>query len=250
MKKNILYILLLSLCLLVSCRSIMYRLIAKGTNAPDKAASMLNQKTGQHVIVVPLMHTGTEDYYKKVKDYLTCLRNDGYIVYYEGIGTVDFKLLADSLRPKYDTIQRKFRKVTGMHLTGYDETNNQSLPFKTKGTQVAETPELKGITDNDIHADFFIAELVKRYETAKGEIVLTDYDFQTDLLAKYKLSRAERKKYSSFFMLQTLRNNYVGELLKTYQHPKVVIAYGAGHYWFLIAKLQDLGFEKIEKNEN
>ena len=51
-------------------------------------------------------------------------------------------------------------------------------------------------------------------------------------------------------MLQTLRNNYVGELLKTYQHPKVVIAYGAGHYWFLIAKLQDLGFEKIEKNEN
>ena len=147
---------------MVSCRSIMYRLIAKGTNAPDKAASMLNQKTGQHVIVVPLMHTGTEDYYKKVKDYLTCLRNDGYIVYYEGIGTVDFKLLADSLRPKYDTIQRKFRKVTGMHLTGYDETNNQSLPFKTKGTQVAETPELKGITDNDIHADFFIAELVKR----------------------------------------------------------------------------------------
>lgn len=235
---------------MVSCRSIMYRLIAKGTNAPDKAALMLNQKTGQHVIVVPLMHTGTEDYYKKVKDYLITLRNGGYVVYYEGIGTVDPQLLTDSLRPKYDTIQRKFRKVTGMHLTDYDETNNQSLPFKTKGKQVTETPELKGITNRDLHADLFITELVKRYEVDKGEIVLTDYDFQTDLLAKYKLPRTEQGKYSSFHMLQTLRNEYVGELLQKYQHPKVVIAYGAGHYWFLIAILQNMGFEKIEKNEN
>lgn len=237
-------ILFLSLSLLLSCRSIMYSLVSKGANAPDKAASMFDPATGRDVIVIPLMHTGTEDYYKKVKDYLTTLRNDGYVVYYEGIGTADFQLLADSLRSRYDTIQRKFRKVTGMHLTGYDETDNKSLPFKTRGGQVAETPELKGITDKDIHADLSIAELIKRYEAAKGEIVLTDYDFQTDLLGKYKLPRAERKKYSSFFMLQTLRNEYVEELLQKYRHPKVVIAYGAGHYWFLIAILQNMGFEK------
>ncbi len=250
MKKTIPYILLLSLSMLVSCRSIMYSLVAKGKNAPEKATLMSNQTTGQKVIVVPLMHTGTKSYYKEVKDYLTTLRNDGYVVYYEGIGTIDPQLLADSLRPKYDTIQRKFRKVTGMHLTGYDEIDNRSLPFKTRGEQVAETPELKGITDKDIHADFSIAELVKRYEDAKGEIVLTDYDFKTDLSAKYKLPRKEREKYSSFFMLQTLRNDYIGELLQKYQHPKVAIAYGAGHYWFLYAMLRDMGFEKIEKNEN
>lgn len=231
----------------MSCRPIIYAVFLPGRTVVDKATLMVNPTEEREVILIPMMHTGRPAYYQKVKNYLDTLRHKGYIVYYEGIGTVNSQMLPDSLRPKYDTIQRKFRRVTGMHLTGYDRKDNLSLPFKTKGNQVTETPKVKGITKEDIHADLFIAELIKRYEAAKGEIVLTEYDFQTGLLEKYKLSRQEKEQYSSFFMLQELRNEYVIELFRTYRHPKVAIVYGAGHFWFLYAKIRDMGFEEVKK---
>lgn len=48
-------------------------------------------------------------------------------------------------------------------------------------------------------------------------------------------------------MLQELRNEYVSELYRTYRHPKVAIVYGAGHFWFLYAKIRDMGFEEVKK---
>lgn len=249
MKKNSFFTLLLFSSVLMSCRPMIYAVFLQGRTVVDKATLMVNHTEGREVILIPMMHTGRPAYYQKVKNYLDTLRHRGYIVYYEGIGTVDPRMLPDSLRPKYDTIQRKFRRVTGMHLTGYDRKDNPSLPFKTKGKQVTETPELKGITKEDIHADLFIAELIKRYEAVKGEIVLTEYDFQTGLLEKYKLSRQEKEQYNSFFMLQELRNEYVSELFRTYRHPKVAIVYGAGHFWFLYAKIRDMGFEEVKKKK-
>lgn len=249
MIKSCFWVLFFCIGMLSSCRPLMYKLTVKGKTAVDKATLMVHQAEKREIILIPMMHTASPAYYEEVKNYLDTLRNKGYIVYYEGIGAIDPEMLADSLCQKYDTIERKFRKVTGMYLTDYDRSDNRSLPFKTRNKQVSETPELKGITGKDIRADLSVAELVRRYEAEKGEIVLTDYDFQTGLLDKYKLSRAEREKYSSFFMLQELRNDYVGELLRMNRHTKVAIVYGAGHYWFLHAKIRDMGFETTEEKK-
>lgn len=41
--------------------------------------------------------------------------------------------------------------------------------------------------------------------------------------------------------------NKWGGLYRTYRHPKVAIVYGAGHFWFLYAKIRDMGFEEVKK---
>ena len=133
MKNIVFFILFLSSGLFMSCRSVIYAVFLRGRAVEGKATLMVNHTEEREVILIPMMHTGRPAYYQKVKNYLDTLRHRGYVVYYEGLGTVDPRMLPDSLRPKYDTIQRKFRRVTGMHLTGYDRKDNPSLPFKTKG---------------------------------------------------------------------------------------------------------------------
>lgn len=89
MKKNSFFTLLLFSSVLMSCRPMIYAVFLQGRTVVDKATLMVNHTEGREVILIPMMHTGRPAYYQKVKNYLDTLRHRGYVVYYEGIGTVD-----------------------------------------------------------------------------------------------------------------------------------------------------------------
>ena len=88
MKNIVFFILFLSSGLFMSCRSVIYAVFLRGRAVEGKATLMVNHTEEREVILIPMMYTGRPAYYQKVKNYLDTLRHKGYVVYYEGIGTV------------------------------------------------------------------------------------------------------------------------------------------------------------------
>lgn len=199
---------------------------------------MVNDSTKREVVIIPMMHTGSPKYYNRVKKIVDSLRSDGFVFFYESVQYCNDTLSAETR----DTLDRKLRKVVGFHLTAYNDKENESLPFTTHMGQVEQTWERTGLMHGDIHADLCIEELVRRYEAAKGEIVLTDYDLRTGLTEKYYISREEQEHYNSFYIIHKLREDYLLSLFDSSSYPKVAVLYGAGHKWFIIAGLDKLGF--------
>lgn len=217
-----------------------------------------------------MIHVEKPSFYEEVKNYLDSLRTDGYVIFWEGIITpspVDSLLLAsvrqDRLREALtltidsltqDTIDRKFRKIFGMHLTSYRDTGNQSVPqrYKRKRELIDQTAQNTGIDFNkDIWADLSKAELIEIYEREIKKIELTEYDFQTGLFEKYSSKRKELKGHSRFALLHTFREAHVEKMIRESSHKKIVLLFGKGHWRLLYGGLvgNPGGYEEIKNAE-
>lgn len=243
MKKRFLLILGLSF-LLSSCQCTLVRLLFVKKSAVKHKRVLV--KGDQEFIFIPMVHLGKQQYYDEVKEYITKKRSEGYKIYYEGVG-----ISRDSISDeKKDTLERKQRKILGFHLTVYNDKDNQSLPRCVK-KYVGQTLTNTGIIPEiDTNADLSTEELIERFETKYGKILLNECDFTTPLKAPYECNKEmSRREFSNinFTYTHLLRDSHLAELLKTTKDKKVVIVFGKKH-WIMggYPTLRDEGFELIE----
>lgn len=73
----------------------------------------------KNLAFIGVMHINKPEYFDQIAKDIDSLRNEGYVIFYEGINKdID---LTDADRDMY---QRKIRKILGFHFTSYlDETN-------------------------------------------------------------------------------------------------------------------------------
>ncbi|AWI24921.1 hypothetical protein HYN49_02870 [Flavobacterium pallidum] len=189
-----------------------------------------------NLIFMPMIHIGKPTFYADVKKKVDSLRQDGYIILYEGLA-LDY-INNDSL--KIDKYLRKFKKITGVYVSPYTNKKNKTTGVpKIKGI-VTQTNENTGIdTDKDIRADFDLINLIDLFEKEKGEITLNDCDLKADLNSKYKCSRIDQAKNN--YLMVVLRNRLILQKINEANSKKTLLIYGAGHQY---------GVEKLLKEQD
>lgn len=185
----------------------------------------------KNVAFIGVMHLNKPQYFARVKHDIDSLRNAGFTIMYEGV-SIDTK---DSVAE--DLIRRKFRRVTGFHLSKYlDTTNVFADTFKVDGV-VEQSPLNTGIRfDEDICADYSMDSLVIKYEQARGPIILSKCDYQTRLGDKYKCAKVDRQNI--LFMIETLRDTKLVNEIVRHPNNKIAVLFGAGHRQVLYANLK------------
>lgn len=233
MNKSLLFSVFSILLLFTSCTSILVNLITKD----DINSNLLvyENQFEKKVVFLPMIHIGKEKYYQSVKTIVDSLRNQNFIVLYEGV----------SKEFSNDTILRKFRKVTGFHFTQYNDSANKSLPKALKNKKyVSQTRENTGIEKDDINADYSLDSLIYHYEKKYSEIKLSECDFTTALNSEYKCK--DTVQYNKYHLLHSLRDDNVNKFLQKYIHRDIVIVYGKGHKYMIHADLRDNNYKIIK----
>ncbi|MBF0693733.1 MAG: hypothetical protein IR153_01590 [Flavobacterium sp.] len=175
------------------------------------------------VAFIGVMHINQPDYYKRIKQDIDSLRASGYTIMYEGIA-IDTTMEKEKL----EVIQKKLRKIIGIHLTAYlDSTNNDTKKFRVKG-MIDQTPENTGLrVDVDIRADLSLDSLIYFYEQNRGPIVLDECDLNTKLGQKYKCGKVDRAKQN--YLLLTLRDQYLIDKILKSKSNQIALLYGNRH---------------------
>lgn len=205
------------------------------TNDKAQIGKYTNGK--KSLLFIGATHIGKPRYFASVKAKIDSLRQNGYAVFYEGIG-IDYKK-NDSVA--IELYLRKFKKVTGIYLLDYGHKNKTIRIPKIKG-MVSQTASNTGIDSKiDNRADFDLVDLVKKYESIKGEIILTECDLKADLYDLYKCEKID--KLNSYYMITALREEVLVEKINESKAGKIVVLYGAAHEWDTYKRLK-----KIDSN--
>lgn len=244
MKKTFYCVVLIMTCLFLgSCMKMVTSFIISAKEVKNyHVIETHNDTLNKRVILFGMMHIGKPVYYESVRRKIDSLHSEGYVFFCESVG---FPSGTDSLT--IDTMSRKLRKLLGFHLTDYLNTENKSKkPYNTKKyiSQIAETMGIDKYFDDCIHADLTTPELIRQYESDKGEIVLTEYDWQTPLLEKYKQRKSgDKTEYDMYYAIRTLRDKHLFEMIAESEHEKIAVLYGWAHIWKVSAQLRDsLGY--------
>lgn len=188
---------------------------------------------GKEVLFMGMMHIAKPEFYEAVSSAMDSLQKEGFVVYYEG------QRLKHSEKPKIpegDSIYYlKFRKTLGLDpLLKYSEV--KYLDKQVEKHQLVDQPaytEMSILEQNAYSADVSVPEMIQAYEKGKGEIVLTDCDWETPLGEKnYKCKKASNEQ-RNYFLNQIVfdyRNQHIVKTIKELGHDKIVIIYGKKHY--------------------
>ncbi len=179
---------------------------AFGEDKSAVAKYQIYESEDKQVVYLPMVHVGRGDYFPEVKKFVDSMRNNGFHVFYEGI-----YLREDITEEDWDIYIRKFRREMGHAPTdSYADPDNKSLPRWLKKYE-GQTLENTGINpETDTNIDFELTELIDTYEEKYKEIQLTDCDFETPLLEKYKCSKG-----TNFLMANELSDiKVVNEIVK------------------------------------
>lgn len=232
MKKTVLFLsaafVLLSA---VSCTRVVVALYNKKDSLKKKTVWVKGDK---EIVFIPMIHVAKAGYYEQVKDFLSQKRNEGYVVYYEGLEN------GGETPQQRDTLTLKERKILGFYLSKtYTDKENESLPNYLK-KYVGQNGENTGIdTLRDIRADLTSKEIIAKIERIVGKIELEPCDFETPLNAPYKCTQ---RKDLGFTFIRTLRDDYLKQLLLNSPDKKIVVLYGQAHTWAVYPALEREGF--------
>lgn len=181
-----------------------------------------------------IMHLNKPEYFQRVKKNVDSFRNAGYSIFYESVLT----------NPNLDSlskleVQRKFRKVSGFHLTTYLDTLNKSVSHFQIKNMVNQTKENTGInTKFDHRADLSLDSLVMLYERDKGKIHLDDCDFKTDLNSKYSCYKTDHNNLN--YLILTLRDQHLAKEIINFKNDKILVIYGDRHEFGLKNRLMEI----------
>lgn len=193
------------------------------------------EKDNKRVLLIPMVHLNTKEYYKNVKHKIDSLRTDGYVFFYEGIDC------DEENNTDIDYQMRKFRKITGFTLMNYfDEDNEADNHLKIEGMVFQGDINYGLRKSEDINADYSLTELIKNFENDKEIILLNDCDFSTPLGKKYDCASIDPDK--STFLIEDLRNNYLYNAIIESVHPKIAVVYGSAHTNWLHNRLRERGW--------
>ncbi len=178
---------------------------------------------GKEVRFIPLIHFGQKEFYKRLKEKVVAYKGQGYTVYYEQT-RMRFDQLA-IFQAAYDTVRRKFRKMTG----GQSHTRNdyqQELGNIFKRQQVQPEYDSLGVTLNDVNADVTILQMIKEYERLYGVIILDECDLTTPLMAYYCCTSLHN---SLLPIIRDFRSRSLAVTLSNAPERKILVLYGGNH---------------------
>lgn len=182
---------------------------------------------------IQMHHVGKPNFYEGVKCKIDSLQKAGYFVFYEAVANG-----VDKNSAIFDTVIRKFRKVTGLTVpqgtAGYLDSDKGTLNGKQysflkglvnqpKGTSI-------GIDSNKSkRVDMDFVSLINKFEKKYGTIILDDCDWSNALNTPY-LCVKNYPKAAIIDMLENFRNeNLVNEIINS-SYTKILVVYGARHY--------------------
>lgn len=185
---------------------------------------------------IPMLHVNKPEFYENVKQTVDSLRNEGYVVFYEGI---DLEL---ETKEETDLYMKKFRSITHETLMNYyDENNEVNQSFQIDNYTYQKEADYGLDVTKDVHCDMNIKELVLKYEEKFGVINLTDCDWKTPLGKKYTCSKKNRKGYD--YMISTLRNEHLFQQIENSKADKIAVIYGKAHIDVLHLMLKRTGWK-------
>lgn len=230
MKKIIFFISVISL-FLGSCSKIFY-----DTFIYDKSAmkgKLVFEKDDKTIVLIPVYHVNSLDYYTEIRDYIAQQRKDNYVVYYEGVG-------GKYTPEEKHILSLKQRKILGHHLTpSFTDETNLSLPKWLKNKKYhTQDYEYLGIVDTDMNIDLDKKTLIQMYEKQFGEIVLEPCDYDTPLHEPYKC----KKEPSDYYYTRKYRDQHLVKNLVESNDQKIIVIYGKAHKFSLYPNLLNAGF--------
>ena len=232
MKKTVLFLSVAFVLLsVVSCSRVGVALYNKKDSLKKKTVWVKGDK---EIVFIPMIHVAKAGYYEQVKDFLFQKRNEGYIIYYEGVAN-------GGVTPQQrDTLYLKARKIMGFYIfQDYTEKENKSIPKYLK-KYIGQNYKNTGIdTLRDVCADMTYKDMIAKIETERGKIELEPCDFETPLNAPYKCTQ---RKDLGFTFIRTLRDDYLKQLLLNSPDKKIVVLYGQAHTWAVYPALEREGF--------
>ncbi len=234
-------LLLLSIAIISSCSVFFGKGVAlKTSKTLSNVLEFRDSTGGKTVVLLPMCHYGKMEDYQKIRSFLDGLKESGYVTFVEGFLRTDRVFDPDEtytmrymLDPESkigvldslvaDTLSRKLRRLLGLNLNAY-----YSDKTKRKGF-VRQDHEILGLdTDRDIWVDMTSRQLFDKYEE-RGQIRLTEYDFQCDLNSPDYNLRKSSKTYHSLFALLYIRDNYLLERILKSDYDKIAVVYGSMH---------------------
>lgn len=243
------------MALKIPSNRLLLRLLIIDRTGLRKMRRLVDPATGKEVILIPMAHLEKARYFEEIKYHLGCLKEDGYVVFYEGLS-----MPAMDGGWSNDILLRKFRRVMGFFLTGYKNSSNKSIPRSIRDNNYTEqTRENLGlVTERDLHVDMTLSQLIAAYEKERGEIVLTDYDMHTDLLDEYNPddehpggSGGSSESNGSGghdmqYMIRTLRDRHIVNEVLGSHYRRIVLLYGKLHIRSIARLLIGKGFRKYK----
>lgn len=257
MRKNIILLALIS----IGFQSCLVKALMKKVGIYDKTNTIEKISNGEKdLCFLPMHHIGKQEFYDDTKSKLDSLSKNGYYIFFEGI---QGKEMAD--KNERDIMYKKLRKLSGIDLLkmgkggGYiDSTGNQSvfenplLDNRIKKDKLVNQPaSLRKTADSKIgmQVDGSITDMITKYESKYGKIVLDSIDLNIALGDKYEISKANKiSKEKRKYLILDIRNEIITNQIVNSPYKKIVLVYGKGHYEGFMEGLKrlDAKFEAVK----
>jgi hypothetical protein len=215
-------------------------------NSEDATFERWKNGSNKIVVFLPMAHAGKPEFYKNVEQTIFNFKNDGYVVFYEGVkaGIISDSAFDTSTIKKYqkypevkalslDSLKMliytiKLKRMVGIYPDSTTYSNMiKSLPIMKKSVVQPSASHL-GISDNDFNIDVTRSELVDLYEQANGEIILEQIDFAVPLNEPLPgFRRLKQKKVVP--ILINYRNEHLANSIQNSTYDKILIIYGLAH---------------------
>lgn len=229
------------------------------------ASCYVNDSTGHRVILIPLVHIGTEKFAAKLKTYLDELKEDGFVTFNEGI--LRTRMLSDTT--KYMTLKEAFgllkeeedtmllyearlkERQINIRVPDWRDSIRQIPTYNPWLDKWMRNPKYVHInyerygatTDKDYWVDYTLGDMLSRYEAKFGEVVLTDYDYATPFGCAYGRQDTTVFHHIIDYRLSFRDDNLMRRVVNA-PFDKIAVVYGAGHMANFHFRFEDYGFRK------
>jgi hypothetical protein len=215
-------------------------------SSEDATFERWRNDSNKTVIFLPMVHAGKPEFYKNVQQTVADLKNNGYVVFYEGVkpGIISDSALTQTTLAKYqrypevktlslDSLKKliyavKLKRMIGIYpdSTAYSEYIKK-LPILKKSVVQPSASNL-GISNNDFNIDVTKIELVDLYELTNGEIALEQIDFAIPLKEPLPGFRRLKQKNVTPIIIN-YRNEYLANCIQNSIYNRILIIYGLRH---------------------
>lgn len=237
MKKSLFFIIFI--LFLNSCTSTKVNLALKIVGAfNDEIKLEKLTKSDKEIVFIPMIHIGTEPFYKDVKTKIDSLENLGYFTYYEKVNS----------SPNDTTNQRKLRKILGFPVPkkgkGYMSVLDSIYKFKLKKKLISQ-PAYEDLGVDSLkgrNVDLSLNEVIVEFERRFGEIKLNECDYKTSAHQKTICKDKPISKENKNEIIIDFRNKHVVNEIISDKHKKIIIIYGKQHFLGIKRDLINNGF--------
>lgn len=225
---------------LSSCTSVVLNMALKSLKIYEDEVIVSSYKNEDKTIAyIPMKHVGTKNFYKNVAATADSLASEGFVFFLEGVRVDTLKFSKQQI----DTIEFKIRKITGVNISQYlDTVNNTLMGIKYKNK--------KGLINQPKYSNFGITEtngkivdvpmnlLLEEYENKFGTVYLDACDYATIRNTFYGCDKAPAKNKN--YIILDYRNLNLAQKIMSSSDKKIAVLYGALHENGLYTELKKL----------